>query len=120
MYIPTRREVFQIAGRTLFGASAASALGRLGMVSAYAQGSNYKALVCVFMFGGNDSNNTVIPISATKNSYSDYANVRKAAALAQNSLLPITAGSELFGLHPAMTAVRDLYTNGKVAIAATR
>mgnify|MGYP003337558285 CR=1 FL=1 len=62
MNIPTRREVFRVAGRTLLGAGAAGALGRLGMVNAYAQGSSYKALVCVFMFGGNDANNTVIPI----------------------------------------------------------
>jgi len=118
MYIPTRREVFRILGRTMCGASAAAALGRLGMVNAYAQGSSYKALVCVFMFGGNDSNNTVIPISATKNNYTDYANVRKAAALAQSSLLPITSGSETFGLHPAMTAIHDLYDSGKAAILA--
>jgi uncharacterized protein (DUF1501 family) len=118
MHIPTRREVFRVAGRTLLGAGAASALGRLGMMNAYAQGSNYKALVCVFLFGGNDSNNTVIPISATKNNYADYANVRKAAALAQSSLLSIASGSETFGLHPAMTAIHNLYSNGKVAIAA--
>lgn len=118
MNIPTRREVFRVAGRTLLGAGAAGALGRLGMVNAYAQGSSYKALVCVFMFGGNDANNTVIPITTTKNSYTDYANVRKAAALAQSSLLPINAGSETYGLHPAMTAVHDLYGTGKVAVLA--
>ena len=118
MYIPTRREVFRIAGRTLFGAGAAGALGRLGMVNAYAQGSSYKALVCVFLYGGNDSNNTVIPLNATKNSYADYANVRKAAALAQASLLPISAGTEMFGLHPAMTAAHNLYGLGKMAIVA--
>jgi uncharacterized protein (DUF1501 family) len=116
MYSPSRRQVLKIAGKSLFGASAAGALGRLGMVNAYAQGSNYKALVCVFMFGGNDSNNTVIPISTTKNSYADYANIRKAVALAQASLLPINAGTETYGFHPAITGIHNLYNQGKVAV----
>lgn len=118
MFIPSRRELLRTAGRTLCGAGAMGALGRLGMVDAYAQGSDYKALVCVFLFGGNDSNNTVVPISATKNSYTDYANVRKAAAIAQASLLPINAGSETYGLHPALTAVHDLFNSGKAAVLA--
>ncbi|MEQ1948208.1 MAG: DUF1501 domain-containing protein [Bryobacteraceae bacterium] len=116
MYTPSRRQILRIAGRTLCGASAAGALGRLGMVNAYAQGSSYKALVCVFLFGGNDSNNTVVPINTTKNSYTDYSNVRKAAAIAQSSLLSVNAGSETYGLHPSMTAVRDIYNAGKVAL----
>jgi uncharacterized protein (DUF1501 family) len=116
MYTPSRREVLKIAGRTLFGASAAGALGRLGMVNAYAQGSDYKALVCVFMFGGNDANNTVIPISTTKNSYTDYANIRKAVALAQSSLLPINGGTDTYGFHPAMTGIHNLYNQSKVAV----
>ena len=40
---------------------AASSLNRLGMMSAYAQGTDYKALVGIFMFGGNDANNMIIP-----------------------------------------------------------
>ncbi|MEQ1886297.1 MAG: DUF1501 domain-containing protein [Bryobacteraceae bacterium] len=118
MHTPSRRQILRIAGRTLCGAGAAGALGRLGMVNAYAQGSNYKALVCLFLFGGNDANNMVIPVNTTKNSYTDYANVRKAAAIAQGSVLTIGAGSETYGLHPAMTAIRDIYNAGKVAILA--
>ena len=42
-------------------------LARLGLISAYAQAvptPNYKALVCIFLFGGNDGNDTIIPPSA--------------------------------------------------------
>ena len=52
--------------------------------------SDYKALVCIFLFGGNDGNNTVIPISTPKsnpnNSYANYAAVRGGLALPQASL----------------------------------
>lgn len=118
MEMPSRRQVLKIAGRTLLGASAAGTLGRLSMMNAYSQGSSYKALVCVFMFGGNDGNNTIVPVTTTKNSYSDYNNVRKAVALAQSSLLPFSAGADTYGFHPAMTGIQDLYNQGSVAVLA--
>jgi len=41
---------------------AAASFNRFGLVNALAQGTqDYKALVCVFLFGGNDSNNMVVP-----------------------------------------------------------
>ena len=118
MLMPSRRQVLRVAGRSLFGASAAGALSRFSMVDAFAQGSSYKALVCVFMFGGNDANNTVIPITTTKNSYTDYFNIRKAVAISQSSLLPFTTGSDTYGFHPAMTGIHDIYNQGKVAVLA--
>src|SRR3982750_4341582 len=84
------------------GAAGISAhLTRLGLVSANAQTtSTYKALVCVFFFGGNDSNNMILPIHAR---YSLYQAMRGPVALGQGTLLP--AGTSGFGLHPGLTTV---------------
>ncbi|QJR15188.1 DUF1501 domain-containing protein [Usitatibacter palustris] len=85
-----------------------------------APGEDYRALICLFMFGGNDGNNTVIPTSATE--YPQYASGRTPAlALAQGSLLPLTTSNtpgRTFGLHPAMTGLQGLYNAGRAAIVA--
>ena len=65
----------------------ASVMGRMSQVSALAQTAcptDYKALVCVFLFGGNDSNNMLIPIASKSNptnTYQNYANIRGGLAL---------------------------------------
>lgn len=87
-------------------------LTRLGLVSANAQStSTYKALVCVFFFGGNDANNMFVPIDSR---YASYQTLRGAVALPQASLL--AAGSSGFGLHPSLTNVRNLYTAQRAAL----
>jgi len=83
--------------------------------------SDYKALVCVFMFGGNDGNNTLIPIDST--GYAQYAAVRPVSSginLAQASLLPIQPVNlgMPFGLHPALPELQTLFTQNKMAILA--
>src|SRR5437667_11271077 len=68
---------------------AAASFSRLGLINAMAQtGADYKALVCVFMFGGNDANNLIVPLASSD--YANYANIRAALALSQGSLLPVT------------------------------
>ena len=83
--------------------------------------SGYKALVCVFLFGGNDSHNMLVPLGGAD--YDTYAAARgglaeaNGLALPQASLLPLTGGA--FGLHPAMTGLAGLYnTDRKLAFAA--
>jgi uncharacterized protein (DUF1501 family) len=89
----------------------ASQLARLGMVTAHAQTSaNYKALVCVFLFGGNDANNMIVPIDSR---YSLYQAMRPTVAIPQASLR--AAGSSGFGFHPALTNVQRLYGLSRVA-----
>ena len=64
----------------------------------------YKALVCVFMSGGNDSFNMLMPRSTSE--YNEYATTRSNLAIPLNDMLPIfpdAAGGRLFGLHPSMT-----------------
>src|SRR6202795_1729991 len=95
----------------------------LGMVAGlsrlpYAQAaSDYKALVCLFMFGGNDGHNLVVPLDGAQ--YAAYQKARGALALPVNQLLPINVpGFGSFGLHYAMPELQALFTQGKLAIAA--
>ena len=58
------------------------ALAQLGLLAARAQtASDYKALVCLFLYGGNDSNNSIVPVDST--GYGAYATTRGPLALAQ-------------------------------------
>lgn len=73
--------------------------------------SGYKALVCVFLFGGNDSHNTVVPLSTAE--YNTYSAARggpaetNGLALPQGSLLPVLGNT--FGLHPALTNMASMF-----------
>ncbi len=62
---------------------------------------DYKALVCIFLFGGNDSNNLIVP--ASNSEYASYKSSRRTLALPQASLLPVNPPSvgRAFGFHPA-------------------
>jgi uncharacterized protein (DUF1501 family) len=90
----------------------ATQIGRLGLVSAYAQqpAADYKALVCIFMFGGNDSNNMVIPIDSR---YTAYQTMRGPVALASGAVLP--AGGSGFGFHPSMVNVQRMFNENRAA-----
>jgi uncharacterized protein (DUF1501 family) len=115
----SRREFLLRSGcGALSAAALASGIDRFGLVHAYAQGTDYKALVCIFLGGGNDGNNTVVPLDAT--GYAAYFSVRNPAglAIAQGSLLPImpkSIGTE-FGLHPSLAAVHPLFASGQLAV----
>jgi len=81
---------------------------------------DYKALVCVFLYGGNDGNNTLVPRSGTD--YTDYAAARGVLALPQASLLPITplAGGDgrEWGMHPNLAGLDNLFGAQKLAVVA--
>ncbi len=78
--------------------------------------TDYKALVCVFLFGGNDSFNMLVPRSDAE--YNVYAASRQNLAVPQAQLLPITPASSNgvdYGLHFAMPGIKDLFDAGRVA-----
>lgn len=81
--------------------------------------SGYRALVCVFLFGGNDSFNLVVPRSQAE--YDVYAQSRQNLAVAQNTLLPITPltpdGAD-YGLHPSTPELKTLFDAQKMSIVA--
>ena len=80
-------------------------LAHLAPISAQAQGlSGYKALVCIFLFGGNDANNMIVPIDSR---YAAYQAMRGNVALPGAALLP--AGGTGFGLHPSLANIKRLY-----------
>ncbi len=115
----SRREFLRRSGcGALSAAALASGIDRFGLIQAFAQGSSYKALVCVFLAGGNDGNNVVVPADAQ--GYGAYSAIRGAAGLAidQANLLPLTPKSigTPFGLHPSLDAIHPLFAGGQLAI----
>jgi uncharacterized protein (DUF1501 family) len=78
-------------------------------------GDDYKALVCVFLFGGNDANNMLVPFDTA--GYTNYAAIRANLALPQNSLLPLTPLPN-FALHPSLPDVQSLFNSGAAALVA--
>ena len=80
---------------------------------------DYKALVCVFLHGGNDSFNMLVPNTTAE--YNAYAVSRQNLALLQSDLLPITPASSAgpdYGLHPAMGETQRLFQVGRAAFVA--
>jgi uncharacterized protein (DUF1501 family) len=112
-----QRRSFLIHAGALTGTAA---LGQLGLLSARAAATqdNYKALVCIFLVGGNDANNMVVPVDTA--GYTNYAAIRGDLALPQAQLLPIeeSGGVLRYGLHPALTGMQSLWTAGNVALVA--
>ncbi len=141
-----RREFLKKSGCALGMAALATQIEHFGLMTALAQKVNvqnelnaptdYRALVCIFMQGGNDGNNTVIPNHNDTNlsNYGVYSAARntQGLAIAQNALLPISVpkmNNLAYGLNPnlgAMTqngtsivnnGIHELWAQGKMAIA---
>jgi uncharacterized protein (DUF1501 family) len=97
-----------------------AALGQLGVFAAHAAAaSDYKALVCIFLYGGNDANNMIVPLDTA--GYANYAQTRSYLALPQSQLLPLAVaggGAPAYGLHPALPGLQSLWASGNLAIVA--
>lgn len=81
--------------------------------------SDYKALVCLFLYGGNDANNLIVPHDA--NGYASYLSARGALAIPQASLLPLTmlnGDGRDFGFHPNLPELQALFNQGKLGVVA--
>jgi uncharacterized protein (DUF1501 family) len=117
MHIQSRR---QFLGNGIKAAGAVGMLGKLGAMNAFAQSSatGYKALVCLYLNGGNDGHNTIIPVATAQQNFSLYASGRQNLALAQSSLLPIMNGQDVYGLHPSIPELQSLYNSGNAAVLA--
>ena len=108
----TRRDMLRLTCCSAAGAAMLGGLSKFGLVSAFAQGTtDYKALVCIFLFGGNDGNNTVVPIDSR---YAGYQSVRGGLAIPQGQLLPLQSGGQsIYGLHPSMPEMQGFFNNQK-------
>ena len=99
--------------RAGFGALAAASTD--GIAKADRSGRN--VLVCIYLFGGNDSNNMVVPLDDPQ--YAGYASARGGLAIPAGSLLEVMAKNQArYGFHPALFELRDLYASGALAVAA--
>jgi uncharacterized protein (DUF1501 family) len=100
--------------------SALAQLRMIGAVAADSSPSDYKALVCLFLYGGNDSNNLLVPVDNAN--YQIYAADRTVLALPQPSLLPISprtySDGRQWGLHPSLVEVQQLFGEGSLALMA--
>ena len=93
-------------------------VGSARPVSKAAARDDYKALVCLFLAGGNDANNLLVPDDV---GYAAYASARAALALPSEGLLAIKPRSRdgrSFALHPSVPELRDLFANGRLALLA--
>ena len=105
--------------RTVSGLGALGSAGcfsRLGLLNAYAApATGYKALVCVFLFGGNDSNNAVVPYDTAR--FNEYTNLRKNLALPMNAALTANvfqvSPTEQYALHPSLAELATLINQEK-------
>ncbi len=112
----SRRKLLQLAA---FGLAAR--MLPFGTLSAHAQSTgDYRALVCVFLHGGNDADNMIVPIDGQGRL--DYETVRASLLLDASALHPIgsvnhsTYGMTTYGLHPSMTHLHALAS--KLAVVA--
>ena len=125
----TRRDFIRRAACAAVGTAAmTSAIRDLRFMNAAVAQSNigpndYKALVCIFLQGGNDSNNMIIPTSQAQYNY--YNSTRSPIlAIPFNNVLPVTSlGSNgtnsgdgnTYGLHPSCPELQTLFGEGKLA-----
>ncbi|WP_345534565.1 DUF1501 domain-containing protein [Viridibacterium curvum] len=111
-----RRRFLKYAGATGAGAALLSQLDALAQLST---SEDYRALVCIFMFGGNDGNNLLVPYETSD--YNRYAGIRSNLALPRDALqliAPSNTGGIRYGLHPAMSGIKQLFDTGKAAVVA--
>src|SRR5271170_2015759 len=110
-----RRQMIRIGAASV----GSLALRPFGMLPALAQhGPDYRALVCVFLFGGNDSNNTVIPMDDAN--FQAYTSIRGSLALPASSLTPTvysSAGAP-YAFHGKLAEDASLFTSKELAVVA--
>jgi uncharacterized protein (DUF1501 family) len=123
----SRRQFLRTASMASFAGMAVSPfLLELNGIAAMAQATNptdYKALVCIFLQGGNDGHGSVI--ATDPESFAAFTTARSGApglAYPQASLLPITLktpqSGRTFALNPALTGVQNLFNAGRAAVIA--
>ena len=115
----SRREFLRAAALSA-GAAPWGWMQALAATTVAPASDDYRALVCIFLYGGNDGNNMLIPTDSS--AYTAYAGARGALALASTDLASLgTAarqGGKGFALHSAFAPISPLYQQGKLAAVA--
>ena len=112
-----RKFIRQAACASLSTAAMSNCIRDLFLINSAmgADTTGYKALVCIFLSGGNDSNNLIVPMDSA--GYANYSNLRGSQAsgglaIPQVSLQQIgSAGT--YGMHPSVPELAGLYNNSK-------
>ena len=120
----TRRDFLRTSACALGSMALASSIDTFGIVHALTPqaATDYRALVCVFLNGGNDGNNMFVSLDQygePSPGLEGYANVRFASglAIAKDSLLPVSPVSGgSYGFHPNMPDMQNLFNQGKLAV----
>ena len=118
----SRRNTLKSLSALSAGALASGLSGfTLPFAQAQTAAADYKALVCIFLYGGNDGNNVIIPADAA--GYAAYSAVRSVDSginIAQSDLLTFkpSNSSSTYGFHPALAPVHPLFGQGKMAVIA--
>ncbi|HEO99260.1 MAG TPA: DUF1501 domain-containing protein [Epsilonproteobacteria bacterium] len=108
-----RRDFLKLqASLALSSSSLLSLLGAFSPLKAE-ELSDYKALVCVFLEGGNDAFNMIVPTSTA--AYNDYAKIRGSLSVPKDALLPLKNTD--YGLFN-MPAMQEMFNADKLAIIA--
>ena len=111
----TRRGFVQVAATSV----GSLALRPFGLLPALAQGaSDYRALVCIFLFGGNDSNNTIVPMDDA--SYKAYTSIRGSLALTAAELTPTvhSVANAPYAFHGKLTELASMFSTKELAVVA--
>ncbi len=123
MYAPTRRAfIRQAACAALTTSGLLNTILDLRLLSAATvpdASGDYKALICLFLFGGNDANNVIIQHDT--DGYNSYAAARGVLALPKDSLLPLTFANgdgRDFALHPNVPELQSLFNQGHLGVVA--
>lgn len=115
-----RRDFLRQAAHLSAMAGTPFAMNLLAAGAASAQSAgDHKALVCIFLAGGNDQSNTVVPRSGS--AYTTYQQSRPSLALPAANLLainPIDYSGNPLGLHPSLSAIHPLFNQQRVALMA--
>jgi uncharacterized protein (DUF1501 family) len=112
-----RRQFLVNSGSVAISAAALN-LAAIGQAAAF-NANDYKALVCIFLAGGNDQENTVVNYDTA--SYQSYKAIRGPIALDRTTLLPLSGNpandsTRQYALHPQMRGLQQVYAGGKAAV----
>ena len=120
----SRRQFLKTASlMSIAGAASPFALNLAAIGAASAQtATGYRAIVCLFLYGGNDHTNTLIPYDQP--SYDQYLAARDTIAIARGQLTATATGTVAsqggreFAFHPALTSFKTRWDEGKLAVVA--
>jgi uncharacterized protein (DUF1501 family) len=111
--INSRRNFIKSLGKGALGSVLGGSL--LPLFANAQNNTDYKALVCIYLQGGNDAFNCVVPMG--ESAYKSYQNIRQELAVPREQLLTLnTQNQNAYGFHPLLKKTQSLFNQGKLAV----